>query len=65
VAAEDAVLRVKDLAVNGADVMRVLGVGPGPQVGRVLNRLLERVLDDPTLNQKETLERLIPALASG
>ena len=65
VAAEDAVLRVKDLAVNGADVMRVLGVGPGPQVGSVLNRLLERVLDDPTLNQKETLERLIPALASG
>jgi tRNA nucleotidyltransferase (CCA-adding enzyme) len=45
--------------------MRVLGVGPGPQVGSVLNRLLERVLDDPTLNQKETLERLIPALASG
>ena len=65
VAAEDAVLRVKDLAVNGADVMRVLGVAPGPQVGRVLNRLLERVLDDPSLNQKETLERLIPALASG
>jgi tRNA nucleotidyltransferase (CCA-adding enzyme) len=65
VAAEDAALRVKDLAVNGADVMRVLGVGPGPQVGRVLNRLLERVLDDPTLNQKEILERLIPELASG
>jgi tRNA nucleotidyltransferase (CCA-adding enzyme) len=65
VAAEDAALRVKDLAVNGADVMRVLGVGPGPQVGRILNRLLERVLDDPALNQKEILERLIPELASG
>ncbi len=65
VAAEDAALRVKDLAVNGADVMRVLGVGPGPQVGRVLARLLERVLDDPALNQKDTLERLIPQVASG
>jgi hypothetical protein len=53
------------LAVNGADVMRVLGVGPGPQVGRVLARLLERVLDDPALNQKDTLERLIPQVASG
>ena len=63
-AAEDAVLRVKDLAVSGADVMRVLGVGPGPQVGQVLNRLLERVLDDPALNQKETLERLIPEVAA-
>ena len=59
VAAEDAVLRVKDLAVKGPDVMRVLGIGPGPQVGQVLNRLLERVLDDPALNQKEALERLI------
>jgi tRNA nucleotidyltransferase (CCA-adding enzyme) len=64
VAAQDAVLRVKDLAVDGADVMRVLGVAPGPQVGRVLNRLLERVLDDPALNQKQTLERLIPELAA-
>jgi tRNA nucleotidyltransferase (CCA-adding enzyme) len=64
VAAEDAVLRVKNLAVSGADVMRVLGVGPGPQVGQVLNRLLERVLDDPALNQKETLERLIPEVAA-
>jgi membrane protein YqaA with SNARE-associated domain len=64
VAAEDAALRVKDLAVNGADVMRVLGVGPGPQVGWVLGRLLERVLDDPALNQKETLERLIPEVAA-
>jgi hypothetical protein len=34
-------------------------------VGRVLNRLLERVLDDPTLNQKEILERLIPEVAAG
>ena len=65
VAAEDAVLRVKDLAVSGADVMRVLGVGPGPVVGHVLTRLLERVLDDPSLNEKETLERLIPEVAAG
>jgi tRNA nucleotidyltransferase (CCA-adding enzyme) len=63
VAAEDAALRVRDLAVSGADVMRVLGVGPGPVVGQVLTRLLERVLDDPTLNQRETLERLIPEVA--
>jgi hypothetical protein len=58
-------LRVKDLAVDGADVMRVLGVGPGPVVGHVLTRLLERVLDEPALNEKETLERLIPEAAAG
>jgi tRNA nucleotidyltransferase (CCA-adding enzyme) len=63
VASEDAALRVKDLAVNGADVMRVLGIGAGPQVGQVLGHLLERVLDDASLNQKEILERLIPEVA--
>jgi len=64
VAAEDAALHVKDLAVDGKDVMRVLAIPPSARVGEVLNRLLERVLDDPSLNQKETLERLIPEAAN-
>jgi tRNA nucleotidyltransferase (CCA-adding enzyme) len=63
VAAEDAALHVKDLVIDGRDVMRVLGIAPGPQVGKVLERLLERVLDDPALNQKEILEGLIPEVA--
>jgi tRNA nucleotidyltransferase (CCA-adding enzyme) len=58
VAAADAALRVTDLAIDGSDVMRVLSIPPGRQVGRVLDELLERVLDDPKLNDKETLERL-------
>jgi tRNA nucleotidyltransferase (CCA-adding enzyme) len=63
VVAEDAALRVTDLAINGADVMRVLGVGPGRQIGVILDRLLERVLDDPSLNQRDTLEALVRELA--
>lgn len=43
-----------DLAVNGRDLLEA-GVSPGPAVGEVLERLLERVLDDPTLNRKDTL----------
>ena len=65
VVAEDAALRVTDLAINGADVMRVLGIGPGRQIGVILDRLLERVLDDPSLNQPETLEALVRELAAG
>jgi tRNA nucleotidyltransferase (CCA-adding enzyme) len=63
VATADAALRVTDLAIDGKDVMRVLGVGPGRVVGVVLERLLERVLDDPSLNQRETLETLVPEVA--
>jgi tRNA nucleotidyltransferase (CCA-adding enzyme) len=57
-------LKVSDLAVDGKDVMRVLGRPPGPWVGEVLRRLLERVLDDPSLNARERLEPLIPELAA-
>ncbi len=60
VAASDAALRVTDLAINGQDVMRVLGVPPGREIGVVLERLLELVLDDPSLNTRETLEALLP-----
>jgi tRNA nucleotidyltransferase (CCA-adding enzyme) len=58
VAADDAALRVTDLAIDGKDVMRILGIPPSRRVGAVLEALLEKVLDDPELNERETLERL-------
>jgi tRNA nucleotidyltransferase (CCA-adding enzyme) len=63
VAASDAALKVTDLVINGGDVMRALGIPPGRLVGEVLEKLLERVIDDPTLNEKEKLEALLPAVA--
>lgn len=59
VASSDAALKVTDLAVNGQDVMRVLDIGPGREIGVLLERLLERVLDDPSLNTRENLEALL------
>jgi tRNA nucleotidyltransferase (CCA-adding enzyme) len=59
VAAEDAALQVKDLALDGADVMRILGIPPSRRVGQILEWLLERVLDDPSLNTREKLEELL------
>jgi putative nucleotidyltransferase with HDIG domain len=56
-------LKVTDLAIGGEDVMRELRTGPGRQVGEVLARLLERVLDDPDLNTREKLIRLMPEVA--
>jgi len=52
-------LHVTDLEVAGEDVMRVLGVGPGKQVGQVLDALLERVLEHPELNRRDVLLRII------
>lgn len=46
---------VKDLAVNGHDLMTELGLQPGPMLGKTLQYLFEQVLEDPELNTKETL----------
>src|SRR5258708_4637022 len=48
-----------DLAIDGTDVMRELGIPPGPEVGRVIRAVFERVLDDPDLNERERLRALV------
>jgi tRNA nucleotidyltransferase (CCA-adding enzyme) len=48
-----------DLEVDGTDVMRELGIEPGPEVGRVIAAVFERVLDDPDLNARDRLIALI------
>jgi tRNA nucleotidyltransferase/poly(A) polymerase len=42
-------LTVPDLALNGHDLQR-LGIAPGPEMGRLLARMLDHVLDDPSRN---------------
>jgi len=63
VAAEDAALKVTDLAIGGADVMRILGIPPSREIGEILEKLLERVIDDPSLNTPEALEPLVLEIA--
>lgn len=46
---------IKDLAVNGTDLINELGIPPGPRVGKILHGLLELVLDDPSQNSRESL----------
>lgn len=45
---------LKDLAINGSDLI-ALGMKPDRQIGEMLHELLELVLEDPVLNQKEEL----------
>ncbi len=49
---------LKDLAVNGQDVIAA-GVAPGPEVGRALSKLLERVLSGEVPNERKILLDLI------
>ena len=52
--AEGQCLALKDLAVNGRDVIAA-GAVSGPDVGIILDRLLERVLDGELPNRREVL----------
>lgn len=54
-------LCVKDLAVNGRDLMQE-GIKPGPQLGKLLQGLLEAVLEEPERNTKEQLLVLVKEL---
>lgn len=47
--------RVRDLAVGGGDVMRALGVAPGPEVGQALSALLDDVIYGRVENSREAL----------
>lgn len=48
-------ISAKMLKVNGEDVMHEGGAGAGPKVGYILAILLEEVLDDPALNDRDIL----------
>lgn len=47
-------LSLKSLAVNGRDLMQ-LGIPAGKELGHILNELLECVIEDPAMNDKEKL----------
>jgi len=55
VRASGAALTAQGLALDGRGVMEVLGTGPGPQVGEALRHLLDQVLADPGLNERDRL----------
>ena len=60
---EENALHLKDIKVNGQDIMRTLKIPSGPKVGKILNDLLETVLDDPKLNSRSTLLKMIKGYA--
>ncbi|MEO6349705.1 MAG: HD domain-containing protein [Candidatus Limnocylindrales bacterium] len=53
--AAGAPLTLRELAVNGNDLISGLGIPPGRQVGQLLERLLGSVIADPSRNTRERL----------
>ncbi|MBF0231834.1 MAG: CCA tRNA nucleotidyltransferase [Desulfamplus sp.] len=53
------VLSVRDLEISGHDIMKILNISPCPEVGKIMNHLLECVIDEPSLNNIEALKELV------
>ena len=52
---EPGLLVHRRLAIDGDDLQRELGLEPGPEIGEILDRLTELVLEDPTRNKAAIL----------
>ena len=52
--AQKTALSLKDLAVNGKDLIEE-GIPAGKKLGEILNALFQQVLENPSLNTKEKL----------
>ena len=49
---------LSQLAVNGNDLIAA-GMKPGPELGQTLDYLVQKVVDDPMLNNRDTLLSLV------
>jgi poly(A) polymerase/tRNA nucleotidyltransferase (CCA-adding enzyme) len=52
-------LKIQELAIDGRDVMKMLGIAEGSRVGEILQEIFERVLEDPSLNERDILLELV------
>lgn len=53
---------INDLAVDGTDIMKILKIKPGPQIGKILKTLFEEVDENLTLNTKDYLTKRVHEL---
>jgi len=48
-------ITVKDMAVDGHDIIDILKLKPGPKIGEILDKLFEEVIEDSSKNKREYL----------
>jgi len=54
-------LSIKDLAINGRDLID-LGIVQGKEIGEILNKLLDIVLEDSVMNERKILLNMVGSL---
>lgn len=54
---------INDLAIDGNDIMKELGIKPGPKIGKILQKIFEEVDEDLEKNNKEYLLKRVKELS--
>lgn len=62
---EEAALSRADLVIGGGEIMDLTGLAQGPRIGEIIDHLFERVIEEPRLNNREDLERIVLELERG
>lgn len=62
---EQPVLKTNHLAIDGRDLMKHFNQPSGRWIGKTMRALLEKVLDEPSLNQRDTLFSLAEDILKG
>lgn len=62
---ENECFSLKDLAVNGKDVMDIMHIKSGKDVGYWLNEILNRVLDEKLKNDRDEIIYWMTGIADG
>ena len=55
--------QIKDLKIDGNDVMKILKIKPGPKIGEVLKDLFDQVVEGKLKNTKKILIEEVEKLA--
>ncbi|HHU70157.1 MAG TPA: CCA tRNA nucleotidyltransferase [Thermoanaerobacterales bacterium] len=55
----EGVINIKDLKINGNDIKDYLDIEDGPKIGHILQKIWDRVMEDPSLNRRDILLKMI------
>lgn len=54
--------QMNHLEITGNDIIRLTGLAPGPDIGKIKQMLFEKIVDDPELNNYDALKKLCLSL---
>lgn len=59
----ESIFTLNDLHISGSDIVQIMGIKPGPEIGKIKQHLFGEVLKNPELNTRQNLKQLLATIA--